>query len=1123
MKIEKLIIQNLNSIEEAEIVFSDGILAQEPLFLICGETGSGKTTILDAITLALYDKASRYETIKNKEKTESGITTKDTFNILRKGKSDGKAELHFSVKDTHYIATWSAHKTSSNTYVNTNRRKLEIVNGETKMVVCNKINEVNDTIRELVGLTYEQFIRSVMLAQGEFNTFLVSGKKEQSEILEMLTGTEVYSKIAEEVKTRKSDALQLKKNAAALCDSMNGKVLKQEDLLELENKMSTLAQSISQKEKELSEVMSAITWFKKNEVLLKECESAKSSVDDIMAKIESQEYKDNQAIYDDYFKTANEREALKEQQRIEAELVSVCKNYYNDVRAFLNLKEALTAEKNNKEQLIASSVELKKWIENHNDSKVLFENLNLILGLLTEMKEISDSLVIKNGELKNGVSKKSRVESQLKDLSQNLDNARKLKQEAESQLETLLKNFNSEEHKNLLTEYQKLDIERKSYIDRNAKLNNVRTVLEQYLSLSENIKNEKDKYEELKLSFNKNKDTLAQLKSDFEKKDYEYQTQKDMVKNWAKEYRLKMKEGEHCPVCGSTQHLYKNEEVVETLFASIQNEWNKLKDSYEKSKDEFNSINAKLTTTSDNIEKEEKRLSSLSNTLNDLCNGNPIFDIERIDSNINKYNDLITNIDKRIVEINNKLNSIALMKESIDKAQQHKKSIDEKYLFAEKSLSNKQLEYQQLELSLNTTNTIIQEQNAKLLDKESKVGEYVKIENWRQSFIKSPADFSKHINNIAKEWKNTCDSLEDTENKIVNLNNIILQCEMFVSSIQEMIPDENLNFDRYLVKTQDLVPSFSASYEKIKERISEKKRRYEKLNSIKTTINSFLDNNKGFTYERLKLISEISDIQYFAQKNKEVDDKLIASKNTLAIKTKELESHQSNESKPNEDITVNDLESRLISLTNDKKSDEESLSDTKTKLALNSQNNSNYLNYQKDMEEKDRVYHLWDQLAKAIGTTDNENFRDVAQAYTMGILLERANYYMTQLNSRYRLTNTTDSLAIMVQDMEMGGELRSASSLSGGETFLVSLALALGLTSLNDEHFNMDMLFIDEGFGTLDSNSLDMVMSTLENLHNLGRRVGIISHVDTLKERIPAQIQLIREGKSASKVRVIRN
>ena len=1122
MKIEKLIIQNLNSIEEAEIVFSDGILAQEPLFLICGETGSGKTTILDAITLALYDKASRYETIKNKEKTESGITTKDTFNILRKGKSDGKAELHFSVKDSHYIATWAAHKTSSNTYVSTNRRKLEIVNGETKVVLSNKINEVNDAIKELVGLTYEQFIRSVMLAQGEFNTFLVSGKKEQSEILEMLTGTEIYSKIAEEVKARKSAALKMKDNADALFKSQKDKVLSQEDLADLENKMTTLTQSISQREKELNEVKSAIGWVEKNNTLIKECQSAQSSLDEVVEKIESQEYKDNQAICDDYFKTTKEREALKEQQRIESELVSVCKNYNNDVSAFLNLKEALDSEKNNKEKLVSSSVDLKQWIENHNDSKVVFENLNLILELLTKINEISDSLFKKEGELKKDEERKSKLESQLKVLSQNLDDARKVKQKAETQLETLLKSFNSEEHKNLLAEHQKLDIERKSYIDRNTKLSNIRTVLEQYLSLSDNIKNEKDKYEELKLSFNKNKDVLLQLKSDFEKKDCEYQKQKDMVEDWAKEYRSRLKEGEHCPVCGSTQHLYKNEEVVKTLFDSIQNDWNKLKDSYERSKDEFNVVNAKLTTTSDNIEKEEKRLVLLLDNLNNLCNGNAIFDIERIDSNINKYNSLISDIDKRIVEINKRLNSIALVKDNIDKAQLNKKSLDDKYQSAEKLLSDKQLEYQQLGLDLNTINTIIQEQKAKLSDNERKLGEYIKINDWKKIFAKSPDDFSKLICDIAAEWKNKCESLENMESNITNLDNIIQQSEVFVSRIHELIPDENLDFDRFLVKTQDLVPSLSASYEKIKERISEKTRRFEKLNSIKSTIDSFLDSNAGFTYERLKSISEISDIQYFIQKNKELDDKLIASKNTLTIKTKDLEAHQNDESKPTEDVTLSDLELRSNSLTNDKKSDEESLSNVRAKLAQNAQNNSDYLNYQKDMEEKDRVYHLWDQLAKAIGTTDNENFRDVAQAYTMGILLERANYYMKQLSSRFRLTNNTDSLAIMVHDMEMGGEIRSASSLSGGETFLVSLALALGLTSLNDEHFNMDMLFIDEGFGTLDSNSLDMVMNTLENLHNLGRRVGIISHVDTLKERIPAQIQLIGEGKSASRVKVVR-
>ena len=196
------------------------------------------------------------------------------------------------------------------------------------------------------------------------------------------------------------------------------------------------------------------------------------------------------------------------------------------------------------------------------------------------------------------------------------------------------------------------------------------------------------------------------------------------------------------------------------------------------------------------------------------------------------------------------------------------------------------------------------------------------------------------------------------------------------------------------------------------------------------------------------------------------------------------------------------------------------IADMKGKLASNAQNAAKATKVLEDMPAKEKTFNLWSHLAEAIGTTSSNNFRDVAQAYTMRILLDQANYFLRKLSGRYELTCYTDSLAIMVMDKEMGGELRTATSLSGGETFLVSLALALGLASLNDENLNIDMLFIDEGFGTLDGESLEMAVNALGNMQKFGRKVGIISHVESLKERIPAQIQVVKHGKAASIIEI---
>ncbi|SDS40245.1 AAA family ATPase [Pseudomonas oryzae] len=166
--------------------------------------------------------------------------------------------------------------------------------------------------------------------------------------------------------------------------------------------------------------------------------------------------------------------------------------------------------------------------------------------------------------------------------------------------------------------------------------------------------------------------------------------------------------------------------------------------------------------------------------------------------------------------------------------------------------------------------------------------------------------------------------------------------------------------------------------------------------------------------------------------------------------------------------------------------------------------------------------HLrWGRISALIGSADGATFRKIAQGYNLDLLVQHANLQLRQLARRYRLQRGGSALGLLVLDTEMGDELRSVHSLSGGETFLVSLALALGLASMASSKLRIESLFIDEGFGSLDPESLQLAMDALDNLQAQGRKVAVISHVQEMHERIPVQIRVQRQGNGASTLRVV--
>jgi len=178
-----------------------------------------------------------------------------------------------------------------------------------------------------------------------------------------------------------------------------------------------------------------------------------------------------------------------------------------------------------------------------------------------------------------------------------------------------------------------------------------------------------------------------------------------------------------------------------------------------------------------------------------------------------------------------------------------------------------------------------------------------------------------------------------------------------------------------------------------------------------------------------------------------------------------------------------------------------------------------------EIERQQAIEARWGRLSDLIGSADGKKFRNYAQQFTLEVLLGYANAHLTHLAKRYRLERVDNagapSLALMVRDHDMGGEIRSVNSLSGGESFLVSLALALGLASLSSNRVRVESLFIDEGFGSLDSDTLTVAMVALDALQSMGRKVGVISHVHEMTERIAAKIQVRRAGGGSSAVTVL--
>lgn len=293
---------------------------------------------------------------------------------------------------------------------------------------------------------------------------------------------------------------------------------------------------------------------------------------------------------------------------------------------------------------------------------------------------------------------------------------------------------------------------------------------------------------------------------------------------------------------------------------------------------------------------------------------------------------------------------------------------------------------------------------------------------------------------------------------------------------------------------------------------------------LEGAIEAFLQENKEYTREKLELINSVAetrirDIEKEVNKRKEINISLSANKETLE---KNIENHNRNkpkieavETKQEIDARLKDLEYSLGEINRQKGALEKD-------IELSQKNIQEREKLSQEYNKAEKEFLKWDKLNSFIGDSLGVKFRKIAQSYVLSNLINSANYHLKTLTDRYKLRVIPGTFVIELEDAYNGFTSRPVTTISGGESFLVSLSLALALSDIG-ANLSLDTLFIDEGFGTLSKDVLQTVMQTLSLLHKTtGKKVGIISHVEELQERIPVQIQVKQEGySSSSKVSII--
>ena len=1061
MKILQIRFKNLNSlVGEWQIDLTDPAYTSDGIFAITGPTGAGKTTILDAICLALYGRTPRLNRV-----------SKGGNEIMSRQTGECFAEVTFETAAGRYRCHWSQRRARKKAEGELQAPQQEIANADSGEVIESLIRRVADQVENATGMDFDRFTRSMLLAQGGFAAFLQAAADERAPILEQITGTEIYSEISirvhERQRTEKQQLDLLQAETAGIT------LLDQEQEQQIRQTLETRQQEETALNEKLAHTQQAITWL--------------TGIDGLNRELT----------------------ALKE----EAAQLSTAAEAFQPEQARLSLAVNAAALDGSYATLSATRKQLQQ------DRSALAAEQQALPALESaalQQAEILDKAEQHCAQSRQALTDAAPQLQKVRSLDQTLaDQARTIKAEqqacdaAASDIELIRKQQADEQHKHAAANQQLQQVQ--DYLQQHARdewlisgLAGVKEQIQGLLDREQGIEQRQTELRGAEQTLNKARIALENFRKQYTEQKRglekatqdtqrgrealnqllqgrllrEYRAEKDNLLREAallnriaalEEQRNRLASGQPCPLCGATEHPFAQGNVptpdaaerriaeLDKLIAQGDEQEARIRTLEQaelQAHTAFANTEAAGKAARHEVETAEARLAELKTALQTLQD----------DFSVRRDTVAASLLPLGISEIPDQ--AIASLLEGLEARLKAWQAQVASKLQIDTQIAELTSEIRRLDAIIESSSNALtkrrehlaalqKEQAERAAERKEEFGERDPNAEERrlQEAITAAAEVEKQArarhSELHQQWSNTKAHTESLQQRVA-------QCEPELARLEAAFIEE-LNTTGFTNEQQ-----FLAAVLPTTER-AELAARARALEEQQTDLNA-------------------------RQKDRQA---------RLATETERKITDQ----------TLEQLQPQLSA-------NEEALRELRDIIAglrLQLQNNTaareRIKEKQTAIQAQQSECRRWDALHALIGSADGKKYRNFAQGLTFEMMVGHANRQLQKMTDRYLLVrDNAQPLELNVMDNYQAGEVRSTKNLSGGESFIVSLALALGLSQMSSRNVRVDSLFLDEGFGTLDEEALDTALDTLSGLQQDGKLIGIISHVQALKERISTRI-----------------